>query len=448
MMRSTSGASGKWRRQPNQRGSGGRPSNEGSGLALLDLPEARALGVLSPDGRLLFATRVVRTFSYGLLSVVLVLYLAAIGLRDREIGLLLTATLVGDAVVSLAITSNADRLGRRRMLVLSGALVAVTGIAFALSGNLLLLTIAAILGTLSPGGGEVGPSQPIELAALPQTIPDRYRTNTFAWYNLVGSFAAAIGALCAGLFAQTLQSMGTTPVASYRDVLAVYGALGLVLAFMFSNLSPEIEVAAASVGKEKKRWLGLHRSRSIVLKLSALFMVDSFAGGLLVQSFVAYWLTLRFGVAPVGLGAIFFGTNLLAGLSALAAARVAGRIGLVNTMVFTHLPSNIFLILVPLMPSLPLAIALLLARNSISQMDIPTRQPYVVAVVDPDERSAASGITTIARTLASSAGPVVTGALFSASLLSIPFLLAGGLKIAYDLTLWRSFRLVRPPEEG
>jgi MFS family permease len=417
-------------------------------MSLLELPEARAFRLLSGDGRLLFATRVVRTFSYGLLSVVLVLYLAAIGLDTRQIGLLLTATLVGDAVVSLVITSNADRLGRRRMLVLGGILLALTGLAFALSGNLLLLTIAAIFGTLSPGGGEVGPSQPIELAALPQTISDRLRTNTFAWYNLVGSLASALGALSAGLVAQTLQSAGTTPAASYRDVLAVYGALGIVLTVMFSRLSAAVEVLGKPTSDDaKQRRFGLHRSRSIVFKLAGLFMVDSFAGGLLVQSFVAYWFLLRFGVAPAGLGAIFFGTNLLAGLSALVAARVAARIGLVNTMVFTHLPSNVFLILVPLMPSLPLAVAMLLLRNSISQMDVPTRQSYVVAVVDPDERSAASGITTIARTLASSVGPVVTGALFSAALLSVPFFLAGGLKIAYDLTLWRSFQTIRPPEE-
>jgi MFS family permease len=334
------------------------------------------------------------------------------------------------------------------MLVVGGVLVAATGLAFALSGNLLLLTIAAIVGTLSPGGSEVGPSQPIELAALPQTVPDRFRTNIFAWYNLVGSFASALGALSAGLLAQTLQASGTTPVASYRDVLAVYGALGVVLAFMFSRLSREVEVPAPpSLDQGTSRRFGLHRSRSIVLKLSGLFMVDSFAGGLVTQSFVAYWFLLRFGVAPAGLGAIFFGTNLLAGLSALAAARVASRIGLVNTMVFTHLPSNLLLILVPLMPTLPLTIAMLLARNSISQMDVPTRQSYVVAVVDPDERSAASGITTIARTLASSAGPVVTGALFAASLLSVPFVLAGGLKIAYDLALLRGFQSIKPLEE-
>src|SRR5439155_981531 len=220
------------------------------------------------------------------------------------------------------------------------------------------------------------------------------------------------------------------------------------LALIFSRLSPSVEVdrsAAATDGATRR--FGLHRSRSIVLKLAGLFMVDSFAGGLVVQSFLAYWFLLRFGVAPVGIGAIFFGTNLFAGFSALAAARVAARIGLVNTMVFTHLPSNALLVLVPLMPSLPLAVIVLIVRSSISQMDVPTRQSYVMAVVDPDERSAASGVTTIARTLASSAGPLVTGLLFSASLLAAPFLLAGGLKVAYDLALWRSFRTLRLRDE-
>lgn len=416
-------------------------------MNLLTLPELQSLRLLSADGRVLFATRMVRTFSYGLLAVVLVLYLAAIGLGDQQIGLLLTATLVGDAAVSLAITTNADRLGRRRMLVVAGTLLALTGLAFAWSGNLLLLTVAAIFGTLSPGGSEVGPSQPIELAALPQTVPDRYRTSTYAMYNLVGSLASALGALFGGLLVQALRDLGATPVGSYRGVLGVYGALGIVLALLFARLSPAIEVAPARPESAGARRFGLHRSRGIVARLAGLFMVDSFAGGLVVQSFIVYWLVLRFGVAPAGLGVIFFGTNLLAAFSALAAARVAAKIGLVNTMVFTHLPSNLFLILVPLMPSVPLAVAMLLARSSISQMDVPTRQSYIVAVVDPDERSAAAGFTSIARTLASSIGPVVTGALFSASLLSVPFVLAGSLKIGYDLALWRSFRSVRPPEE-
>jgi MFS family permease len=415
---------------------------------LLALPETQALRLLAPDGRLLFSTRVVRTFSYGLLSVVLVLYLAALGLKEQEIGMLLTATLLGDAAVSLWMTTNADRLGRRRMLVAGGTLVALTGLAFAFSGNLVLLTAAAIFGTLSPGGGEVGPSQPIELAALPQTIPNRYRTNVFAWYNLVGSLATASGALTAGLLAQTLQATGLSALASYRDVLGVYGALGIVLALMFSRLSRGIEVqATTTVAPVRRQYFGLHRSWPIVVRLSGLFMLDSFAGALVIQSFVAYWFLLRFGVTPVGLGAIFFGTNLFAALSALAAARVAARFGLVNTMVFTHLPSNVLLILVPLMPSLPLAVIVLVARSSISQMDVPTRQSYVVAVVDPDERSAATGVTTIARTLAGSFGPLVTGALFSASLLAAPFLIAGTLKVVYDLALLRSFQSIKPPEE-
>ncbi|MGH2461528.1 MAG: MFS transporter, partial [Chloroflexota bacterium] len=234
---------------------------------IVELPEARALRLLSPDGRLLFVARVVRTFSYGLLSVVLVLYLAAIGLGDQQIGLILTATLVGDAVVSLAITANADRLGRRRMLVLAGGLVAATGLAFALSGNLLLLTIAAVFGTLSPSGGEVGPAQPIALAALPQTVPDRYRTNAFAWYNLVGSLASAVGALAAGLLAQALQVSGVAPLVSYRAVLGIYGGLGIVLALTFTRLSPAIEVATGeATDNAKKRRFGLHRSTSVVLR--------------------------------------------------------------------------------------------------------------------------------------------------------------------------------------
>ena len=224
-------------------------------MSLLAIPETRALRQLSPDGRRLYVTRVVRTFSYGLLSVVLVLYLSAVGLRDQQIGLLLTATLVGDAAVTLAVTANADRIGRRRMLVLAGVLLALTGLAFALSGNLVLLTVAAIFGTLSPGGGEVGPSQPIEVAALPQTVPNQDRTSAFAWYNLIGSVASAVGALGAGLLAQGLQSAGTTPVGSYRDVLAVYGALGLVLAILFTRLSPTIEVApSATIDQPKSRF--------------------------------------------------------------------------------------------------------------------------------------------------------------------------------------------------
>ncbi len=404
-----------------------------------------ALRALAPDGRLLFGTRTVRLFAYGFLSVVLALYLAQLGLSERQIGALLTWTLAGDAAVSLWITTLADRTGRKRILIVGAGLMIFAGATFALTHNIVVLTLAAIVGTISPSGGEVGPFLSIEQAALPQTAPDGHRTQVFAWYNLVGSFSTALGALCGGALSQALQSAGQTPLDSYRVVVAGYALLGVALALLFSRLSPAAEVTAAP--RRADTVMGLHRSRNTVLKLAGLFMVDAFAGGLVVQSLIAYWFYVRYGVQPALLGGIFFGANIFAGLSALTAARVAGKIGLVNTMVWTHIPSNILLILVPLMPNLPLAIAVLLARFSISQMDVPTRQSYIMAVVDPDERSAAAGVTSIARTAASAIAPVVTGVLMGASLFSIPFFLAGGLKLVYDVSLWQSFRALKPPEE-
>ncbi len=420
---------------------------------LLALPEVQALRALTTDGRLLFSTRIVRLFAFGFLSVVLALYLAQLGLSESQIGLLLTLTLAGDAILSLWITSVADRFGRRRMLLVGAGLMILAGLVFALSRAVLVLTVAGIIGTISPSGLEVGSAGALEQAALPQTVPSRQRTGVFAWYTLVGALATAVGSLCGGLLVSILQQRGVAPLASYQAVIIGYALLGAVLALLFSRLSPTVEAPALQHGGPHalhgtaRRWFGLHRSRAVVLKLAALFMLDAFAGGMVVQSLIAYWFALRFGVAPALLGSIFFGANLFAGLSALAAARVAARIGLINTMVWTHMPSNILLILVPLMPTLPLAILVLLARFSISQMDVPTRQSYTVAVVDPDERAAATGVTTTARTAASAAGPLVTGALLGASLLSVPFFLAGGLKLVYDLALYLSFRAIKPPEE-
>ena len=418
---------------------------------LSQLSEIQALQTLTPDGRLLFSTRIVRLFAYGFLSVVLVLYLVQVGLSEQEIGWLLTWTLVGDAVISLWLAGVADRMGRRQMLLVGAGLMVLAGGVFALTGNIVWLTLAAIIGTISPSGAEVGPFLSIEQAILPQTAPDQHRTQIFAWYNLTGSFSTALGALAGGTLAQIMQGLGSPPLESYRVVVIGYALLGLVLGVLFSRLSPVAEVPTPTtrveIGPLGNRHFGLHRSRRIVLKLSSLFMLDAFAGGLVVQSLIAYWFHLRFGVEPGGLGAIFFGANILAGLSALAAARLAARFGLINTMVWTHIPSNILLMLVPLMPNLPLAITALLVRFSISQMDVPTRQSYTMAVVDPDERSAAAGATTIARTAAVAAAPVLTGALLSASLWSLPFFVAGGLKIVYDLLLYRSFKAVKPPEE-
>ncbi len=393
----------------------------------------------APDLPLLFVTRALRMFSYGFLSVVLVLYLAGLGFSEGRIGLLLTLTLVGDTLISLWITLHADRVGRKRMLVLGAALMLLAGIPFALSGDFTVLVLAATFGVISPSGNEVGPFLAIEQAALSQVLPEDRRTGVFAWYHLTGAFATALGALAGGWVAQALQGAGLAPVASYRVLVFAYAAVGVLLAALFAKLSGAVEAppAAAPAG----RW-GLHASKGVVLKLSALFSLDAFAGGFVIQSLVAYWFHQRFGVAPGTLGSIFFVANVLAGLSSLYAVKLAGRIGLIRTMVYTHIPSNVLLILVPLMPNLPLAVAMLLLRFSISQMDVPTRQAYTMAVVAPDERSAAAGVTGIARTTGAALSPVLAGPLLAVpALAGLPFFLAGGLKILYDLLLYRSFKV-------
>jgi MFS family permease len=403
---------------------------------------------LSTDGYNLFGTRIIRMFAYGFLSVVLVLYLAELGLNEGMIGLLLSAALLGDAAISLWMTTNADRLGRRRILIAGAALMLFAAVLFALTDRVVLLLIAAIIGVISPSGYEVGPFLPIEQAALAQIVPDERRTQIFAWYNLVGSFATAAGALAGGVLSQLLQQIGLLPLNSYRTIVIVYGVLGLVLGMLFSRLSSSVEALPLDPAPA---WyhLGLHRSRRVVLRLSALFGLDAFAGGFVVQSLVAYWFHVRFGVEPAVLGGIFFGANILAGISALASSWVAVRVGLVRTMVFTHLPSNILLMLVPLMPNLLLATIVLFIRFSISQMDVPPRQSYTMAVVAPDERSAAAGVTGIARSVGAAISPALAGAFLSNSLLlGAPFFVAGGLKVFYDILLYRSFRDRSQPIAG
>lgn len=398
--------------------------------------------------RLLFSTRIVRLFCYGFLSVVLALYLAEAGLSEKAIGLLFTLTLAGDAGISLWLTTSADRFGRRRTLIVGALLMVGAGIVFIITRNTLLLMAAAIIGVISPSGNEIGPFLSVEQAGLTQLIPDERRTQVFAWYNLSGSFATAIGALCGGWLAQLLQSGGMPAFDSYRVVLIGYALGGTILAVLFLFLTAAIEISKETLQDAANRTLGLHRSRGVVLRLSGLFAMDAFAGGLVIQSMVAYWFHVKFGVEAGVIGSIFFGANVLAGISALLAGWLTKKIGLINTMVFTHIPSNILLVLVPLMPSLPLAIGVLLARFSISQMDVPTRQSYTMAVVAPDERSAASGVTSIARSVGAAISPTLTGIFLSIPLmLSAPFFLAGGLKIIYDLLLYRSFSVLKPPEE-
>jgi MFS family permease len=403
---------------------------------------------LKSDIRLLFTTRVVRLFCYGFLSVILALYLSQAGMSDKMIGLLLTLTLAGDAGITLWLTTSADRFGRRRTLLVGALLMAGAGLVFVVTRNPLLLMTAAIIGVISPSGNEIGPFLSVEQAGLTQLLPDERRTQVFAWYNLSGSFATAVGALSGGWLSQFLQNGGMTTLDSYRTVLIGYALGGTVLAVLFLFLTAAIEIPKETLVVEAKRTLGLHRSRKVVLHLSSLFALDAFAGGLVIQSMMAYWLHVKFGIEAGVIGSIFFGSNVLAGISALLAGRLAKKIGLINTMVFTHVPSNILLILVPLMPNLPLAITMLLLRFSISQMDVPTRQSYTMAVVAPDERSAASGVTAIARSVGAAISPSLTGFFLSVPLLlSAPFFLSGGLKIIYDILLYRSFRQIKPPEE-
>lgn len=400
------------------------------------------------DIRLLFATRIVRMFSYGLLAVTLVLYLSAAGLSDVEIGLLLTLTLLGDTIISLWITTRADRVGRKRMLIIGAVLMAFAGILFVATRNFYLLLFAATIGVISPSGNEVGPFLAIEQSALAQTLPGAKRTQVFAWYQLAGSLATALGSLAGGGLAQILQNGGATPLSSYRVSILAYAALGLILGVMFNFISPRVEVQRNSIGNSKINLLGLGTSSKTVMKLAALFSVDAFAGGFVVQSIVAYWFHVRYGVNPATLGAIFFGANIFAGISALSAAWIARKVGLLNTMVFTHVPSNILLILVPLMPNLPLAIAMLLLRFSISQMDVPTRQSYTLAVVSPEERSSAAGVTGIARTLGASLAPVFAAPLIGIpALAGAPFIISGVLKLIYDFSLYRSFKTIKPNDD-
>ena len=409
-----------------------------------------ALKSLTRDAWLLFLTRFTRLFAYGLISVILVFYLIGLGLSQAQTGLLLTLTLVGDTAISLFLTTQADRVGRRRMLIVGALLMAAAGLVFALTRNFLWLVVAGTIGVISPSGNEVGPFLSIEQAALSHVVSDRTRTEVFAWYTLAGSFATALGALVGGALSQALQKTTMSPVNGYRGVVVLYGGLGLVLAFLFMRVSRDAEVSpsepreAGGLG----RLFGIHKSRHVVAKLSGLFALDAFAGGFVLQSFAAYWFYLRFGVNPATLGVIFFWANILSGISALLASRLAARFGLVRTMVLTHLPSNILLLLVPLMPNLPLAVMVLLARFSISQMDVPTRQSYTMAVVSPEERSAAAGITGVARTIGAAISPLFVGFLFAhPALINVPFFIAGALKIIYDLLLYREFISLPPPEE-
>ena len=396
------------------------------------------------DLRLLFAARVVRMAAYGGVSVVLVLYLTAIGLDGFRVGIVLAATLLGDALISLLLTTRADRFGRRRTLLIGAALMVLAGAVFAVSRDFWDVVISATIGVISPSGNEVGPFLAVEQASLSHIVGDERRTTAFGWYTVAGALATACGTLAAGLGVQSLLGSGVGTIDAYRAVIVAYACAGFALAGIFFFLTPAVETPTPS----RVSRFGLHRSQGVVLRLSMLFALDAFAGGFVIQSLVAFWFSTHWGLQPAVLGGILFVANVLAAGSALAATWLAHRIGLIETMVYTHLPSNVLLILVPFMPTAALAAAVFFLRMSISQMDVPTRQSYTMAVVDPDERSAAAGITGIARTLGVGVSPFIAAPLAaSVAYTAVPFVIAGSLKIVYDLLVFRAFRHVRPPEE-
>ena len=396
--------------------------------------------------------RGLRQLSYGLLAVILGVWLSEEGFSPAAIGVLITISLIGDMAGTYAIGLFADSWGRRRTLALLALLLGATGALFGLVSSYPVLLVAAFFGTLGTSASETAPFLPIDQAMLAQiTLPAR-RTAVFARYNLVASFSAALGALLAGLPA-LLAGIGLPLATGTRLLFAVYAVLGVVVAGLSLRLSASVEAPEhppVEIQHLRQRLAPpLHRSRGIVWRLTALFSVDALAGGLVVQSLMALFFHLRFGVPLSTLSALFFGANLLSALSFLAAAPLARRIGLLNTMVFTHLPSNVLLALVAFAPTFPLGAALLLLRQTLSQMDVPTRQAYTMALADPEERTAAASVTSLARSLGSATSPVFSGLLLQGPLLvlGLPFLLAGALKAAYDLTLWSLFRQVRLKEE-
>jgi len=404
------------------------------------------------DTRLILVMRGLRSLAYGLLAVLLGVALAGEGFTPVAIGALITVSLVGDMVGTYVIGLFADTWGRRRTLALLALLMAATGIIFGLVTSYGVLLLAAFFGTLGTSASETAPFLPIDQTMIAQVTAPEQRTSLFARYNLVASFSAAVGALLAGV-PGLLTRTGLPLATGVRLMFGVYAVLALIVAGLSFRLSSDVEAthqSSAKVQSKRSRLVPpLYRSGGIVWRLTALFSVDALAGGLVVQSLMALYFLERFGIPLTTLSVLFFAANLLSALSFLAAVPLARRFGLLNTMVFTHLPSNVLLILVAFASTFPIAATLLLMRQALSQMDVPTRQAYTMALVAPEERTAAASVTSLARSVGSATSPVFSGLLLQGPLLilGLPFILAGTLKAAYDLTLWSIFRHVRLHEE-
>jgi predicted MFS family arabinose efflux permease len=411
-------------------------------------PESVSLWVLllprsaTRDARRLLVARTLRGFADGCVSVLLASYLTGIGYTPLQVGAIVTGTLLGSAALTLATGLLSNHLSRRRVLLAASLLMVLTGLGFAGVTAFWPLFVIAVVGTLNPSSGDVSVFLPTEQALLPDTVAGRDRTSIFARYQLGASLAGAFGALISGVPVLIAHRLTWDLTQADRLGFVLYTVIAITVGFIYSGLSPQLETKQPG-----GRNAPLARSRGIVLRLAATFSLDAWGGGFAVQSLLALWLFERFALSPQAAGAFFFGAGLLAAFSQLLAPRIAARIGLINTMAFTHLPSNVFLILAAFMPNAPLAVAMLLLRQSMSQMDIAARQTYTMSVVPPEERPAAASVTNVPRSLAAAAAPLMAGALLSRTSFGWPLVCGGSIRIVYDLLLLLQFRAIKPPAE-
>ena len=403
---------------------------------------------ISIDGKLLLCARIVRTFAYGFLSVILAIYLKLIGFDDILIGIILSITLINSIIFTLFASFYADRIGRRNTLLLYTFMMSISGVIFFVTENPLALIIAALIGTLNITGSETSAFLSIEQSILPQTIKDNRKRNTlFGFYNMAGTFAMAGGILIANLPIIIQNALEFDQIYAIKLLFLFYSLLGILVIGIYLKLSSAIEIK-----KKEKSFKPISKtlnpkSKKIVTKLSGLFALDSFAGGFAIQSIVSFWFFIKFDIDLSTISYIFSIGSVLTAFSYLIAAKIADKIGLINTMVFTHLPSSILLILLAFAPNLEIAIVFYMLRMALSQMDVPTRQSYIVAVVEEDERTASAGITNLSRNIAQAISPSITGYIIGILSLSAPFIIGGLLKILYDITLYINFRKIKPAEE-
>ena len=397
---------------------------------------------LDRNGQIVLVARTLRSFAFGLNSVALGLYLAALGLDGGQIGLVLSAALAGTLALTLVIALYGDRIGRRRLLMAGSALMMAAALVPLLGSQPLLLAAIALSGMVAVNANESTGLQTVDQALLPQAVPAEQRTAAFALYNLLAALAAALGALSIALFPAAGAALGLHGAEVYLPAFVLYGLIGLACLVIQSRLD-----ARAEVGVRIERRLAIDRSKGIVYRLSILYGLDSFAGSFTVQSFIAYYFVAAFGADPAGVGALVFAASLLSAASFPVAAWMSRRIGLINTMVFTHIPSSFLLFGVALSPNFAVAAPLWLARAALASMDVPARQSYTMAVVEPAERTAAAGVTSLARAIALVPGPAIAGALLLPLGIGVPLIATGVLKIAYDLSLFALFRTHPAPEE-